>query len=140
MESEILKGLDYKIVPVSPSRFLQIIAAQLNLSEFDYNLCNLMLELVIFDYEMVKVLPSLIACTCVYITYKIKKMSTEECNSLLDKYYSTFFFEKFPEAQIKECAQVICALLDKINLSYFKKIKEKYSKKEFCEVANFYYL
>jgi hypothetical protein len=127
MESEILRGLDYKIVPVSPSRFLQIIAAELKLSEFDYNLCNLMLELVNFDYDMVKVLPSLIACTTVYITFKIKKLSTEECNRLLEKFYNNSYFDKFPETQIKECAQGICALLDKINLSYFRKIKEKYS-------------
>jgi len=31
MESEILMALDYKIIPVSPSRFLQIISAQLKL-------------------------------------------------------------------------------------------------------------
>jgi len=140
MESEILRTLEYKIVPVFPSRFLQIISAQLKLSKFEYNLCNLMLELVNFDYNMVKVLPSLVACTTVYITFKIKKLPTEECNNLLEKFYNSNYFEKFPESKIKECAQGICALLDKINLNYFRKIKEKYSLREYSEVANFYYL
>jgi hypothetical protein len=140
MESEILRTLEYKIVPVFPSRFLQIISSQLKLSKFENNLCNLMLELVNFDYDMIKVLPSLVACTTVYITFKIKKLPTEECNKLLEKFYNSNYFEKFPESKIKECAQGICALLDKINLNYFRKIKEKYSLREYCEVANFYYL
>jgi G2/mitotic-specific cyclin-B, other len=138
MESEILKYLNFKIFPIFPERYLQIIAYKLNLSNFDMNFCLMMLELFTFDYKMINYPPSLIACTCVYIALKIKKFSAEECNEKIESFLNFSLMDKFEmEKQLKLCAQNICALLDNLDLKPFRMIKEKYSKTEFEKVAKF---
>lgn len=138
MESEILKYLNYKIFPIFPQRYLQIIALKLNLTNFDINFCLMMLELFTFDYKMINYPPSLIACTCVYIALKIKKINAEKCNHIIENFLNFNLINKFEmEKQLKLCAQNICALLDNLDIKPFRMIKEKYSKKEFDKVAQF---
>ncbi len=65
-------------------------------------------------------------------------MPTEECNRKIENFMNFKFFDKIKlEKELKECAQNICFLLDNIESAPFRKIREKYSKKECEEVAKF---
>ena len=78
MEYEILSSLKFDIHPMIASRYLEIIAAILKLGEKDLNFCFLMLDLLNFDYRINKFSPSVVACSCIFITYKLKKLSNQE--------------------------------------------------------------
>jgi hypothetical protein len=137
MEFEILNSIVYTIMPISPLIFVQLIFQSLrnNLSNFDYYFCCLMAELSLFDYKMLKFVPSLIACTGFYITLKIKKKSNCDAYSIIYPYINKI--SNNYENDLKECAHGLCFLLDNLGMPCFKEIKEKYSKKEYCEVSNF---
>jgi hypothetical protein len=139
-ETEILKAIDYKIVPATCKRFFEIIAMKLKLSGFELHFCNMILELSLVEYQLAKILPSLIAVSAVYITLKIKKNENFECINKIEKFVNFFYFQSFPESEIKQCSQLLCSLLDNIHTDHIRKIKLKYSKKEYCEVSNFNYL
>jgi hypothetical protein len=133
MERDILTSISYEIRPIYPLHFLQIIKEKLNLSDAEFHLCCLMLEISLFDYSMVRYYPSVIACSSVYITLKVKNQGLS--NTLCEKIIRPYF--DVDENILRECARKICTLLDNINYACFRKIKEKYSRPEYHNVGNF---
>lgn len=63
MESLILKSLDYNLFPVFPMCFFEIIAQKTNLSDTEYHLGNLMLDLIQFDFCLYPIKNSILAQT-----------------------------------------------------------------------------
>lgn len=143
MELEILVALNFEVIPIFPPRFLEIMAFKLNLSKKENYFCQLMLELFILDYKYAKYLSSIIACSCIYILFKLKKYSSTTCFEFLKEFMplmsdtGDIINNTSHEEPIKECAQCICYLLDNINNNYYKKVKSKYAKKEYCGVSDF---
>lgn len=131
MEYEILSKLEFDIHPMFASRYLEIIAATLKLGEKDLNFCFLMLDLFNFDYRINKFSPSVVACSCIFINYKLKKCSNQECNEIIKRFLN---FNVDANENVRECVYLLCGLLDNLASPFFKKVKEKYSNKDLNEV------
>jgi hypothetical protein len=142
MESEILSTLSFIILPCSPLRFLQILNKELNLSLFNYHFCLYMIDLMLLDYKNLKYLPSLTICSCIFIILKIGRINLFDL-----EYFKKFCLiknttqgtgRKELELEIKECASIICFILDNLDsYPFLRKIRDKYSKTEYSEVSNF---
>jgi hypothetical protein len=130
MEKEILEVLNYDILYPSSLRLFEIIAQFLNLNKKQFMLGRYFLEVCLIDYRMTKYSPSLIACTCAYITMKYFGLPHYH------KVYTSFLLGNSHTAVLKDCAKEICILVDNLNLTNLTALKRKFSRKDFCCVSS----
>ena len=87
----------------------------------------------IFDIKINKYLPALVVCSAIFLIKKIRKIDLDDFSNIL----TTF---NINQQELMDCTHVICNLLDNIQIEVFKKVRNKYMKKQYCEVANFNFL
>jgi hypothetical protein len=130
MERDILEVLNYDILHPSSLRLFEIIGQFLHLNKKQFMLGRYFLEVCLIDYRMTKYSPSLIACTCAYITMKYF------CLPDYHKVYSTFLLGNSHTAVLKECAKEICILVDNLNLTNLTALKRKFARQDYCGVSS----
>ena len=132
MESLILKSIDYNLIPLFPMCFFDIISQKTNLTDTEYYLGNLMIELIQFDFYFYPIKNSILAQT---VFGKVMSLTRE-------KNYDTIKILKdiFPEEKLEtnyekikimnDISNVINSLLNNLNSKYFVDIFEKYKRPE----------
>ena len=132
MEKDILKTINYNMLPPSKEDFYNIIAKAFEFGEKQYYLGKFFMENSLIDYNMVKYPSSVIAVACSYIVMKFFKIENYK------KLYSTrIVYDKCPQKIIKDAARELCFLVKNLNNSEFKAIKKKYSSDKFYNVAQY---
>ena len=132
MEFLILKSIDYNLIPLFPMCFFDIISQKTNLTDTEYYLGNLMIELIQFDFYFYPIKNSILAQT---VFGKVMSLTRE-------KNYDTIKILKdiFPEEKLEtnyekikimnDISNVINSLLNNLNSKYFVDIFEKYKRPE----------
>jgi len=133
MEKDILKTINYSILPPSQIDFFNIISKSFKFDEKQYYLGRYLMENTLIDYNMIKYPSSVIAVSCAYIAMKICKL-----NNYKKLYSEHIIREKCPQKIIKETATELCFLVKNLNLSEFKAVKEKYSSEKYHKVADYF--
>lgn len=129
METTILKTFDYEVVIPSCLSFFDIIAIYYKFTKEHIAFGKYMMELYQLDYRMTKYLPSLVACSVAYLVMKFCKIGNYQ------EIYSVWNCNS-NNAQLKDCAREICYLVDNIDKSNMKAVKNKYQKETYFGVAN----
>ena len=132
MEKDILKTINYGVLPPTPIDFYNIISKSFKFDEKQYYLGRYLMENTLIDYNMIKYPASVIAVSCSYISMKIFKL-----NDYKKLYSAQIIREKCPQKIIKETATELCFLVKNLNLSEFKAVKEKYLSEKYHEVAEY---
>ena len=133
MESLILKSLDYNLFPVFPMCFFEIIAQKTNLSDIEYHLGNLMLDLIQFDFCLYPIKNSILAQT---VFGKVLNLTRGRNFDSIDILKAIFPEQNFkPDSDtidiMKKTSTIINELLRNLNSGYFVDIYEKYLSPEF---------
>ena len=132
IEKDILKTINYNVLPPSKEDFYNIIAKAFEFGEKQYYLGKFFMENSLIDYNMIKYPSSVIAVACSYIVMKFFKIENYK------KLYSTrIIYDKCPQKIIKDSARELCFLVKNLNNSEFKAIKKKYSSDKFFNVAQY---
>ena len=132
IEKDILKTINYNVLPPSKEDFYNIIAKAFEFGEKQYYLGKFFMENSLIDYNMIKYPSSVIAVACSYIVMKFFKIENYK------KLYSTrIIYDKCPQKIIKDSARELCFLVKNLNNSEFKAIKKKYSSDKFYNVAQY---
>jgi len=132
IEKDILKTINYNVLPPSKEDFYNIIAKAFEFGDKQYYLGKFFMENSLIDYNMIKYPSSVIAVACSYIVMKFFKIENYK------KLYSTrIIYDKCPQKIIKDSARELCFLVKNLNNSEFKAIKKKYSSDKFFNVAQY---
>ena len=132
IEKDILKTINYNVLPPSKEDFYNIIAKAFEFGDKHYYLGKFFMENSLIDYNMIKYPSSVIAVACSYIVMKFFKIENYK------KLYSTrIIYDKCPQKIIKDSARELCFLVKNLNNSEFKAIKKKYSSDKFFNVAQY---
>ena len=132
IEKDILKTINYNILPPSKEDFYNIIAKAFEFGDKQYFLGKFFMENSLIDYNMIKYPSSVIAVACSYIVMKFFKIENYK------KLYSTkIIYDKCPQKIIKDAARELCFLVKNLNNSEFKAIKKKYSTDKYYNVADY---
>jgi len=73
MEGKLLSLVQFNLVTNSPFRFLERYGRLAGLDERGFNLAKYLLELSLVEYKMLKFIPSVMACSTIYLVNKILK-------------------------------------------------------------------
>ena len=145
MEDLIVGSLDFHLLPIYPYAFYEIICLKLGIEKEDFFLGALILEIALFDYALVKYKSSTICESVIIMLMKIVKrkkekrgLETIDLDNWLKMGFGNFI-DTNPKhvKKITECNSIICTLMDNIENCLFRKVVEKYSRKEYCCVTNF---
>ena len=132
IEKDILKTINYNVLPPSKEDFYNIIAKAFEFGDKQYFLGKFFMENSLIDYNMIKYPSSVIAVACSYIVMKFFKIENYK------KLYSTkIIYDKCPQKIIKDAARELCFLVKNLNNSEFKAIKKKYSTDKYYNVADY---
>ena len=133
MESLILKSLDYNLFPVFPMCFFEIIAQKTNLSDTEYHLGNLMLDLIQFDFCLYPIKNSILAQTVFGKVLNLTRGRNFDSINILKAIFPEQNFK--PDSDtiniMKKTSTIINELLRNLNSGYFVDIYEKYLSPEF---------
>jgi hypothetical protein len=129
-EGVVLNGIGYYIPAVTPLNILNILDCYFTLSPIELNFTKMVAELCLFNHNANFFSPALIVGSGLFV---IKKM----LNSRVDQLESILNILKINEHEIAPCRNIICELLDNINVSYLLPVKNKYAGKEYAEVSDF---
>ena len=128
MESLILKSLDYNLFPVFPMCYFEIIAQKTNLSDTEYHLGNLMLDLIQFDFCLYPIKNSILAQTVFGKVLNLTRGRNFDSINILKAIFPEQNFK--PDSDIinimKKTSTIINELLRNLNSGYFVDIYEKY--------------
>ena len=126
MEKEVLQVVDYCLTVTTSNKLLEMAKIIFALEETEYNLARYFLEIFSIDYRMTNYSQSVIAFACLYLVntmYRNEEKFFVYCNVV------------FNEIEVKNCAKEILFLYENIFTSSLQTTRNKFSKKEFSEVA-----
>ena len=141
METLILKSLDYNLIPTFPMCFFDIIAQKTNLTDIEYYLGNLMLELIQFDFVFYPVENSVLAQTVFGKVMNLTRGKEYDSIKVLKGIFPEGNFNNNDNIILmKEISNFINNLLQNLKCEYFKDIYEKYSRPEILGESINYFL
>ena len=141
MEALILKSLDYNLIPTFPMCFFDIIAQKTNLTDIEYYLGNLMLELIQFDFVFYPVENSVLAQTVFGKVMNLTRGKEYDSIKVLKGIFPEGNFNNNDNIILmKEISNFINNLLQNLKCEYFKDIYEKYSRPEILGESINYFL
>jgi len=129
MERNILRILDYEILSPTQHQFYEIICLILGLTKKEINFGRYLMESFMIDFKSTLYLPSLIACSTMYIVLKFFKFRNY---SII---HSDFFSSNHNISAVKECANDICFFIDVIGRSTLRSVKNKFGQKDVHELS-----
>ena len=142
MEELILKSINYNLIPMFPMCFFDIIAQKTNLTDTEYYLGSLMIELIQFDFCLYSVKNSIIAQTVFGKVMALTRDKNYESIKILKGIFPEENFDSKSETikLIIETLNVINNLLKNVNSKYFTDIYEKYKRPEILGDSINYFL
>ena len=142
MEELILKSINYNLIPLFPMCFFDIIAQKTNLTDIEYYLGSLMIELIQFDFCLYSVKNSIIAQTVFGKVMALTRDKNYESIKILKGIFPEENFDSKSETikLIIETLNVINNLLKNVNSKYFTDIYEKYKRPEILGDSINYFL
>ena len=142
MEALILKSINYNMIPLFPMCFFDIIAQKTNLTDTEYYLGNLMIELIQFDFCLYPLKNSLLAQTVFGKVMALTRDKNYESIKILKGIFPEENFDSKSETikLIIETLNVINNLLKNVNSKYFTDIYEKYKRPEILGDSINYFL
>ena len=126
MEYEILKKLEFNITNPSSLRFLEIYNFYLKLDNKIYFLAKYFLELSLVNYKQIKLLPSIIATSAIYLSKKQDVLFDE--NELWNITGYTF-------NDIEECYLRLKEYIFHLDNTQYLAVKRKYSSEKYFSVS-----
>jgi cyclin B len=132
MERTILTELSFDITYPTALRFLEIFIEISNclFDEDAYFFARYLLELFLVEYKSINYLPSLIAASCLFLTFKICRSLNTNFNPV-----DLNIVTGYSEEKIRNCAKDILVVLDGVHVNQLQAVKNKYSLGKFMEVA-----
>lgn len=129
MEGNILNTLDFNLTCNSSLIFMERYASLLNFDEKMMMFGRYLIELTLIEYKMIKYLPSMIACSTLYLINKIQKK--ELWPAMLEKNC------KYSENELKICSKEILLLLQNVDKSNLQAVKKKFALPKFLEISKY---
>ena len=142
MEGLILKAIDYNLIPVFPMCFFDIIAQKTNLTDTEYYLGNLMIELIQFDFCFYPIKNSTLAQTVFGKVMNLTRGNNYESIEILKGIFPGEDLETNGKNMklMNDISNVINHLLKNLNSDYFTDIYEKYKRPEILGDSINYFL
>ena len=142
METLILKSIDYNLLPNYPMYFFDIITQKTSLTEIEYFLGNLMMELIQFDFFLYPIKNSIIAQTVFGKVVNLTRGKSFDSLAVLKSIFPEENFESNSKtiSLIKTTSIAINELLHNLNSDYFIDIYEKYRHPEILGESIDYFL
>lgn len=142
MESLILNTINYNLFPVFPMCFFEIIAQKMQLTDTEYYLGNLMMDLIQFDFNLYPIKNSILAQTVFGKVLNLTRGRTFDSIEILKKIFPEQNFEQNSDTinLMKNISTSINELLHNLNSGYFIDIYEKYLSPEFLGDSINYFL
>ena len=142
MEALILKTIDYNLIPVFPMCFFDIIAQKTNLTDTEYYLGNLMIELIQFDFCFYPLKNSTLAQTVFGKVMNLTRGNNYESIEILKGIFPGEDLETNGKNMklMNDISNVINHLLKNLNSDYFTDIYEKYKRPEILGDSINYFL
>ena len=132
MEALILKSIDYNLIPVFPMCFFDIIAQKTCLTDTEYYLGNLMIELIQFEFCLYPIKNSTLAQTVFGKVMNLTRGNNFESIEILKGIFPGEDLETKGKniKLMNDISNVINHLLKNLNSHYFTDIYEKYKRPE----------
>ena len=132
MEALILKSIDYNLIPVFPMCFFDIIAQKTCLTDTEYYLGNLMIELIQFEFCLYPIKNSTLAQTVFGKVMNLTRGNNFESIEILKGIFPGEDLETKGKniKLMNNISNVINHLLKNLNSHYFTDIYEKYKRPE----------
>ena len=142
MEVLILKTIDYNLIPVFPMCFFDIIAQKTNLTDTEYYLGNLMIELIQFDFCFYPIKNSTLAQTVFGKVMNLTRGNNYGSIEILKGIFPGEDLETNGKNMklMNDISNVINHLLKNLNSDYFTDIYEKYKRPEILGDSINYFL
>ena len=142
MEGLILKAIDYNLIPVFPMCFFDIMAQKTNLTDTEYYLGNLMIELIQFDFCFYPIKNSTLAQTVFGKVMNLTRGNNYESIEILKGIFPGEDLETNGKNMklMNDISNVINHLLKNLNSDYFTDIYEKYKRPEILGDSINYFL
>ena len=142
METLILKTIDYNLFPVFPMCFFDIIAQKTNLSDTEYYLGNLMMELIQYDFSLYPIKNSILAQTAFGKVVNLTRGKNYDSISVLKSIFPEEDFQANSNniIMMKNASIIINDLLHNLNSEYFVDIYENYRRPEILGDSINYFL
>jgi cyclin B len=128
MENRILMKLKFDVLSVSPYRLLERLVLQCGNDLKLFYLSQFILELSLVEYTMWKYIPSVKACSSVFIARKILKLVPTWPKVLENTW-------EYTEVTLRMCVKDLCSILDMSSKCTLRAIKNKFSNPRFMEVS-----
>ena len=142
MEALVLKTIDYNLIPNFPMCFFDIIAQKTNLTEMEYYLGNLMLELIQFDFFFYPIKNSILAQTVFGNVVSLTRGKDYDALKVLKGIFQEENFDKNSDNLLlmNKISNVLIHLLQNLKCNYFVEIYEKYKRPEILGDSINYFL
>ena len=142
LEALILKTIDYNLIPEFPMCFFDIIAQKTNLTDTEYYLGNLMIELIQFDFCFYPIKNSTLAQTVFGKVMNLTRGNNYESIEILKGIFPGEDLETNGKNMklMNDISNVINHLLKNLNSDYFTDIYEKYKRPEILGDSINYFL
>ena len=142
METLILRTIDYNLLPIFPMCFFDILAQKANLTNTEYYLGNLMLDLIQFDFHLYPIKNSVLAQTVFGKVLNLTRGRNYDSIEVLKAIFPAENFEENSETIhiMKKTSVIINDLLQNLNSGYFVDIYEKYIRPEILGESINYFL
>ena len=132
MEGQILLTLEFDLTFSSSNRFLERYSQLCNLNQKSSDISKYLIELAFLEYKMIKYPSSLLACSALFLTMKINKISTEwpEIMSINSCYI---------QKDLKNCATDLFEIWKKADKISFSALRRKFATQKFSEVSRLFW-
>ena len=142
METLILNTIDYNLFPIFPMCFFDILAQKANLTNTEYYLGNLMMDLIQFDFYLYTIKNSILAQTVFGKVLNLTRGRNFDSIEILKAIFPRENYEVNSETIhiMKNISVVINDLLHNLNSEYFIDIYEKYIHPEILGESINYFL
>ena len=145
MEKLILTSIDYNVVPLNTYSFYEIASNNLHLNNAYHNLGKMLLEMSMYEYNLLKHKSSTIAITIIFMLVKIIHKSKGHHYELYDNdqhwiaiaFCNLFEYTMDNFNNINNCFAIMKILIDNIHSGIFQYVYSKYSSNEYGNVTNF---
>lgn len=145
MEKLILTSIDYNVVPLNTYSFYEIASSNLHLNNAYHNLGKMLLEMSMYEYNLLKHKSSTIAITIIFMLVKIIHKSKGHHYELYDNdqhwiaiaFCNLFEYTMDNFNNINNCFAIMKILIDNIHSGIFQYVYSKYSSNEYGNVTNF---
>lgn len=127
MEGNILSTLQFNLTFSSSLKFLERYSSLSHFDEKMFMMARYLIEICLIEYKMLSYIPSMVACSAIYLVNKLNKKNCWPANMVK--------YTKYEEKQLINCSKDMFVMLQNAEKSNLQAVWRKFANAKFLEVS-----